>query len=300
VSAGAFAVPRALRVATRGSALARAQTALAVAALRDGANVESEVLVVRTSGDRAPDVPAALMEGQGWFTAELEAALLDGRADAAVHSAKDLPTELAGGLAVVAHLPRADARDALVTRDASSLAALPAGARVGTSSPRREAFLRAARPDLAAVPMRGNVDTRLRKLDEGEVDALLLACAGLDRLGLGDRISERLDPRRFVPAPAQGVIAIEARVDSTAAHACAPVDDARSRAAVRAEREVLRRLGAGCRLPLGAWARVDEERLVLLGALALDDGSVRTAEAAAPLDADPRALGDDVAARLQA
>ncbi|HXA30585.1 MAG TPA: hydroxymethylbilane synthase [Candidatus Angelobacter sp.] len=289
---------RALRIATRGSALALAQTEIVVSLLR-AVHVQTEVAVVHSSGDRAADMPAALMEGQGWFTAELEQAVLDGRADAAVHSAKDLPTELANGLTVVAYLARADARDALVTRDGAGLQGLRSGATVGTSSPRREAFLRALRPDVRAVPMRGNVDTRLRKLDEGEVDALLLAAAGVDRLGRGDRISERLDPHRFVPAPAQGVIAVEAWVESTAAGACAPLDDPVSRAAVRAEREVLRRLGAGCRLPLGAWARVEEGRLVLVGALAAADGSVSTVEMAGDLS-DPRGLGALVAARLGA
>jgi hydroxymethylbilane synthase len=297
VTAGA--PTRALRIASRGSALALAQTELATALLRR-AHVDSEVLVVHSSGDKAASVPAALMEGQGWFTAELEAAVLDGRADAAVHSAKDLPTELASGLTVVAYLARGDARDALVSRDGAGLAELRSGAIVGTSSPRREAFLRALRPDLRTVPMRGNVDTRLRKLDEGEVDALLLACAGLDRLGRADRIAERLDPHRFVPAPAQGVIAVEARAGSTADAACRAVDDATSRAVVRAEREVLRRLGGGCRLPLGAWARVEEGRLVLAGALAAAGGGpLRHAELSGDL-ADPRALGAAVAAELGA
>jgi hydroxymethylbilane synthase len=296
VSSGAAA--RALRIATRGSALALAQTEIVVSLLRV-AHVDTEVLVVHSSGDRAPEVPAALMEGQGWFTAELEQSVLDGRADAAVHSAKDLPTELASGLTVVAYLARADARDALVSRSGESLAELRSGATVGTSSPRREAFLRALRPDLLAVPMRGNVDTRLRKLDSGEVDALLLAAAGLDRLGRGERISERLDPHRFVPAPAQGVIAVEARAESFASAACAPLDDATSRAVVRAEREVLRRLGAGCRLPLGAWARMEEGRLVLVGALAAADGAVSTAELSGGVD-DPRALGAAVAEQLGA
>jgi len=294
VSLGAPA--RALRIATRGSALALAQTEIATALLRR-AHVDTEVLVVHSSGDRAPAVPAALMEGQGWFTAELEQALLDGRADAAVHSAKDLPTELAGGLAVIAYLPRGDARDALVTRDGAGLDGLRSGATVGTSSPRREAFLRALRPDLVAVPMRGNVDTRLGKLDAGEVDALLLAAAGLDRLGRGDRITERLDPHRFVPAPAQGVIAVEARIGSTAERAVEPLDDAVSRACVRAEREVLRRLGAGCRLPLGAWARVEDGRLVLVAALAAADGSVGSVEIAGE-NSDPRGLGAQAAERL--
>ena len=293
-----------LRIATRGSALARAQTELAIAALHSVAAVDTEVLVIRTSGDRSADVPAAQMEGQGWFTAELERALLDGRADAAVHSAKDLPTQLAAGLAIVAHLERGDARDALVTRDAlATLDTLRPGASVGTSSPRREAFLHALRPDLRAVPIRGNVDTRLRKLDAGEVDALLLAAAGLDRLGLGERATERLDPRRFVPAPAQGVIAIEAREGSPAAAACAPADHAQSGAAVHAERAVLAELGGGCRLPLGAWARVEAEELVLLAAIAVEEPGVgfvlRSAELSAPLDRDPRALGVEVAAGLR-
>lgn len=292
---------RVLRIATRGSALARAQTELVVATLRRS-HVDASLLVVRTRGDKAPKTPAAQMEGQGWFTAELEQALLDGRADAAVHSAKDLPTELADGLAVVAHLERGDARDALATRDGSTLATLKEGATVGTSSPRREAFLRALRPDLRAVPMRGNVDTRLRKLDAGEVDALLLAAAGLDRLGAGHRATQRLDPQLFVPAPAQGVIAIETRIDSPAAAACAQADDPPSAAAARAEREVLRRLGAGCRLPLGAWARVEEGSLVVLGALAIEEDRatiIRTAELSGGLD-DPLALGAEVAKRLQA
>ena len=287
-----------LRIATRGSALARAQTDIAIAAL---GGVDTEVVVIRTSGDRSPDVPAEQMEGQGWFTAELEQALLDGRADGAVHSAKDLPTQLAGGLAVVAHLPRGDARDALVTRDGTGLATLAEGARIGTSSPRREAFLRSLRPDVEVVPMRGNVDTRLRKLDEGEVDGLLLAAAGLDRLGRGDRATERLDPQLFVPAPAQGVIAIEARIGSDAVAGFAVADDAEATAAVRAEREVLLRLGGGCRLPLGVWARVEDDRLVVLGALAIADGAsmtIHTAELAAELSVDPRALGAAVAAKL--
>ncbi|HZS14216.1 MAG TPA: hydroxymethylbilane synthase [Candidatus Dormibacteraeota bacterium] len=294
MTAGAPA--RALRIATRGSALALAQTEIAVSELRR-VHVEAEVLVVHSSGDRSPDVPAALMEGQGWFTAELEQAVLDGRADAAVHSAKDLPTDLASGLAAVAYLARADARDAVVSRDGAGLDGLRTGATVGTSSPRREAFLRALRPDLVPVPIRGNVDTRLRKLDEGQVDALLLACAGLDRLGRGDRISERLDPLRFVPAPAQGVIAVEAHRDSTAAEACVALDDAVSRVCVRAEREVLRKLGAGCRLPLGAHARVEEGRIVVTGALGAADGSVRTVTLSGSLD-DARTLGAEVAIEL--
>ncbi len=287
-----------LRLATRGSALALAQTGLAAARLVAAGVTSTETVVIRTRGDREADTPASAMEGMGWFTADLEAALLDGRADAAVHSAKDLPTEPAlGARALLVVVDRGDPRDAIVTRDGGGLAALPAGARVGTSSLRREHFLRALRPDVEVQPMRGNVDTRLRKLDAGEVDAVLLACAGLDRLGLGDRIAERLDPTDFVPAPAQGAIAVEGVGGTAAALHLVRADDPGAAAAVRAERTVLSRLGGGCRLPLGAWARLEAGRLVLAGALAVD-GEVRRAE----LSGDPERpveLGERVAAALR-
>jgi len=287
-----------LRLATRGSALARAQTELAAVALRAAGSTVVETVVIRTRGDRDQSTPAAQMEGEGWFTAELEAAVGDGRADAAVHSAKDLPTVLAPGLSVVAHLERADPRDALVSRHRGGLDGLPEGATVGTSSPRREAFLRALRPDLRTVAVRGNVDTRLRKLADGETDALLLACAGLDRLGLGDRVSERLDPRRVVPAPGQGAVAIEALDGAPAAAVCSAADHGPTTAAVRAERSLLATLGGGCLLPIGAWARWEDGRLVVLGAVAGPDG-VRTAELSSDGD-DPDTLGAAVAARLRA
>ena len=286
-----------LRLATRGSRLARVQTDLATAALQAAGVEGGEAVVIESTGDRNQTTPIRAMEGQGWFTAELEQALLDGRADAAVHSAKDLPTQLAAGLRVAAHLERADCRDALVSRDGAGLRALPEGARIGTSSARRIAFLESFRPDLVAVPMRGNVDTRLRKLDEGEVDALLLACAGLDRLGMGQRITERLDPRGFVPAPAQGAIAIETAAGSDADRLCAAADHGPTRTAIVAERALLAELGGGCLLPLGAWARFEEGRLVLSAALAGADG-VRRAEAAGSPE-EPAALAGIVAARLR-
>jgi hydroxymethylbilane synthase len=287
-----------LRLATRGSALARVQTELAAAALVAAGSAAVETVVITTRGDRDQSTPAAQMEGQGWFTSELEAAVRDGRADAAVHSAKDLPTILAPGLSVVAHLERADPRDALVSRHAGGLDGLPEGATVGTSSPRREAFLHALRPDLRTVEVRGNVDTRLRKLAGGEADALLLACAGLDRLGMGDRISERLDPRRVVPAPGQGAVAIEAVDGTPAAAVCSAADHGATTAAVRAERSLLAGLGGGCLLPIGAWARWEDGQLVVLAAIAGPDG-VRTAELSGD-GADPDALGAAVAARLLA
>jgi hydroxymethylbilane synthase len=286
-----------LRLATRGSALALRQTALAVEALRGVGSGEVKSLVIRTEGDRRNNAPINQLEGQGWFTADLERSLVDGRADVAVHSAKDLPSALGPGLSIAAYLVRADARDGVVSRTGRSLEELPAGATVGTSSARRTGLLAALYPRLNAVPIRGNVDTRLRKLDTGEVDALVLACAGLDRLALGERLTQRLDPFQFVPSPAQGAIALETVTDSASARACAPVDHPPTRLAVTAERAVLSALGGGCLLPLGAWARVEAGRLVLVAAL-VAEGSIRRAEAEGTLEA-PQALGVAVAARLR-
>jgi len=286
-----------LRLATRGSALARRQAQLATEALH-GAGVDGiEMLIVRTEGDRLLHTPIEELEGQGWFTAEIERSLLDGRADIAAHSAKDLPSALAPGLQVAAYLPRADPRDGVVSAGDRPLAELPPGARVGTSSARRAGLIAAMHPALLAVPIRGNVDTRLRKLDGLEVDALVLACAGLDRLGHGDRCCERLDPTTFVPSPAQGTIALEAVTGSRAAALCALVADSATTAAVTAERAVLVALGGGCLLPLGAWARIEDGMLRLTAALVVD-GEVRRAEAAGAIE-DAAALGESVAGRLR-
>jgi hydroxymethylbilane synthase len=266
-----------LRLATRGSPLARAQAELAAAAIEAAGGPVAELVIVRTGGDRNQTTPIDQMEGQGWFTAEIERALLDGRADLAVHAAKDLPTELAGGLEVAALLSRADPRDALVSRAPGGLESLPDGATVGTSSARRAAFVAMLRPTLRAVPIRGNVDTRLRKLDAGEVDGLLLAAVGLDRLGLSERIGERLDPRIFVPAPAQGAIALEVVAGGGAAPAARAAGDAATSLAVGTERALLRALGGGCLLPLGAWARLEDGSLVLSAALGVGD-TVRRVE----------------------
>ncbi len=286
-----------LRLATRGSALALRQARLAADALQAVGHAGVETVVVRTEGDRRLTAPIDQLEGQGWFTADLERSLLDARADVAVHSAKDLPSALAPGLGIAAYLPRADARDGVVSRSGRPLGELPAGATVGTSSARRAGLLTALYPALRAVPMRGNVDTRLRKLEAGEVDALLLACAGLDRLGLGDRCCERLDPGEFVPAPAQGAIALETVAGTAVAGACATVDDPPTRIAVTAERAVLAGLGGGCLLPLGAWARIEDGRLVLVGAFVVD-GRIRRTEASGDLDT-PVSLGEMVAAQLR-
>lgn len=283
-----------LRLATRGSALARAQAALAAEAIQRAGGPATELVIVRTEGDSHQSTPIEQLEGQGWFTAAIERALLDGRADIAVHAAKDLPTELAPGLEVAALLARADARDAVVCRDGGGLGSLADGATVGSSSARRSALLADLRPGLRCVPIRGNVDTRLRKLDAGEVDGLLVAAAGVDRLGLSERIGERLDPRTFVPAPAQGAIALEVVSGGPAAARVTAAGDAATELAVRAERDLLRALGGGCLLPLGAWARLEDGALVLSAALG-GDGGVRRVE----LGGDP-ANPDELVARVAA
>jgi hydroxymethylbilane synthase len=237
----------------------------------------ARIVIVETDGDRrVPDTAW----GEGAFVAAIEQALLDGRVDAAVHSAKDVPTDEDPRLRIAAYLARADPRDALIVRaDATSqsLADLPHGFRVGTDSPRRTGFLLAQRPDLVVHPLHGNVDTRLRRLEEGETDALVLACAGLDRMGLGDRIAERLDPGIVPPAPGQGAIAIQIRRDDARMLALTvAIDDRRTREAVEAERAFLRASGGGCRAPIGAIATVIGDELDLLGGYASPDGA-RTA-----------------------
>lgn len=286
-----------LRLATRGSPLARAQAELAAAAIASGDGPRARLVVVRTGGDRNQSTPIDQMEGQGWFTAEIERCLLAGDADVAVHSAKDLPTALSAGLAVVAMLPRADPSDALVTRDGSLLHVLEDGALIGSSSARRSALLAALRPGLRSVPIRGNVDTRLRKLDAGEVDGLVVASAGMDRLGLSARIAERLDPRQFVPAPGQGAIALEAVAGAPPAVLAAHAGDPATMLVVSCERAVLLALGGGCLLPLGVWARLEADRLVVSAALGTEGGVKRVELGGAPGDA--AGVAERVAAALR-
>ncbi len=260
--------PRVLRLGTRGSALALAQSRT-VAALLRGRGVPVELVTLRTTGDRRPPDTAW---GEGAFVTELEAALLERRIDLAVHSAKDLPTREDARLVVAACPAREDPRDALVCRvRGASLETLPLGTRVGTDSPRRRAFLLARRPDLAVHPLHGNVDTRLRRLEAAETDALVLAVAGLARLGLAGRIDEELNPQLVPPAPGQGALAIQARFDDEPVRALLEaLDDRATRAAVEAERAFLRACGGGCRAPIGALGRVASGELVLLGAVASD------------------------------
>jgi hydroxymethylbilane synthase len=262
-----------ISIGSRGSPLALAQAKL-VAQAFELAGRPSHVVIVETEGDRrAPDTAW----GEGAFVAAIERALRAGFIDVAVHSAKDVPTEEDPWLRIGAYLPRADPRDALVVRanaQARRLDDLPPGCRVGTDSPRRTGFLLARRPDLAVHPLHGNVDTRLRRLDAGETDALVLACAGLDRIGLGDRITERLEAETVPPAPGQGAIAVQIRHhDERMLDLAAAIDDRFTRLAVEAERAFLRASGGGCRAPIGALATIADDVLDLLGGYASPDGS---------------------------
>lgn len=262
---------RKLRIGTRGSRLALIQAEMVASAIRSS-GVDVELVEVLTEGDlREP----GLSLGEGVFVAALERQLAGGAVDLAVHSAKDVPLEVHPALVIGAFPERADPRDVLITRDGgSNLSALAAGAVVGTDSPRRAGFVLRRRPDLVHRPLHGNVDTRLRKLDRGEADALILAAAGLDRLGAGERIDERLDPALVTPAPGQGALAIQCRLeDMEVRQLLAGLDRPEVRLAVATERRVLEGTGGTCRSPVGALATVAGDRLRLLAAAAAPDGS---------------------------
>jgi hydroxymethylbilane synthase len=288
-----------LTVGTRGSALALAQTELVLSALRQRwPGLEVRVERITTTGDRRRDVPLAAL-GRGAFVTEIEAALHGRRIDAAVHSAKDLPSCLSSGLRIGAVLERADPRDVLVSRNGEALLDLPERAHVGTGSPRRACQLRAMRPDLDVDDIRGNVDTRLRKLAAGEFDALVLAAAGLIRLGRADEATEWLDPAVMTPAVAQGAIAVEIRADDReVADLVSPIDHPATAAAVTAERAFLARLGAGCTAAVAAHASVNERSELSLTALigAADGRHVRGARTGSVGDAEE--IGDALASEL--
>ena len=255
---------RTLRIGTRGSQLALVQARWVAARLAEH-DVATVLVTIRTEGD---DRPVDTAWGEGAFVGRIVEALLDGQVDLAVHSAKDVPTDEAPGLVIAAYPPREDPRDALVCRvRGTTLETLPDAARVGTDSPRRGALLRAIRPDLDIVPLHGNVDTRLAKLDRGDADALVLAVAGLARLGRADRIDEILPVSIVAPAPGQGSLAVQARADDTEAiEAVARLDDAATRTAVQAERALLNGTGGGCRSPIGALGRLDGDTLEVVAA----------------------------------
>ena len=259
--------PSILRIATRKSALALWQAEHVATGLRAAhPSLHVELVPLSTRGDEILDKPLATIGGKGLFLKELEVAMLEGRADLAVHSLKDVPADLEPGFTLPAILPRADAADAFVSNDYNHLAALPQGARVGTSSLRRQAQLRALRPDLVLLDLRGNVGTRLNKLDMGDYDAIVLACAGLERLGLASRIRSRLTAPDWLPAPGQAAIAIEARSDQPAVlELLRALDDEETRWTVSAERSMNRALGGSCTVPVGGWCVVTEHGLHLRG-----------------------------------
>ena len=254
-----------IRIGSRGSMLALAQSNWVKRQLQaQYPQAQIDLTIIKTSGDRFVDAPIAAIGGKGIFTKEIEDALLRNDIDIAVHSMKDLPTEMVAGLTIAAVPAREDARDVLVSREGRRLNDLPAGARVATGSLRRQAQLLHHRGDLAIVPIRGNVDTRLRKLDEGQADALIMAAAGLNRIGRPDRITEYLPDEICVSAVAQGALGIEARDDGEIAALLAFLDDADTSFEVSAERMLLERLGGGCQVPIGARARVTGDALTMI------------------------------------
>jgi hydroxymethylbilane synthase len=298
----------ALRIGTRASRLAEWQArhvAERIAAQRGAPAVE--LVHIRTEGDRQSEVPLWQLGGRAFFTREIDRALLEGSVDIAVHSLKDLASEIEAGLTLAATLPRADPRDALISRSAASLAQLPRGARIGTSSLRRRAFLARARPDATLLELRGNVPTRIERLRRGDYDAIVLAAAGLERLGLERQVSEYLAAEHFPPAVSQGVIGVCARAgDATTLQWLAALEDPAARIAASAERALLRRLEGGCQVPLGALARLSEGLLTLEASVCTLDGarclSARGTAAAACGGAvsaeDAIALGTRVAEEL--
>ena len=265
---------RSLRIGTRGSALAIQQTQIVVDALHAAwPDLSVDVMHIRTTGDRIQNVPLAKIGDKGLFVKEIEEALLDGRIDWAVHSVKDLPSELPNGLSVGTLAARSDPRDALVARQGLNLATLPENAVIGTSSLRRRAQLLHWRPDLAIVPVRGNVDTRLRKLETDGLDGIVVAAAGLVRMGWEGRITDIIPPEISLPAVGQGALGIEMRSDDEEAHTLfQPLTCTATQAAVTAERTFLARLQGGCQVPIAAWATVDDSRLCLRGMISDIDG----------------------------
>ena len=290
-----------LRIGTRTSALARWQTSHVQALLRSAEATLAEnaidIVPFSTVGDDLADAPLEVMEGTGFFSSTLERALLEGRIDVAVHSYKDLPVAATPGLVIACVPARGAVEDVLCARDGLTLAALPPGALVGTSSPRRTAQLRALRPDLHYTPLRGNVPTRLARVERGLLDAIVLARAGLERLGLAARASEIFSLEHVLPAPAQGALAVQARAGDTALLArLAALDHAPTRLAVEAEREVLHQLRGGCSVPVGAFAKLERGEVRLTAGVFALDGS--SAHRVAVVGESPIEIGAEAARRL--
>lgn len=289
-----------LVVGSRESRLARLQAERVMERLKARRpDLELEWRGIKTTGDRFKDAPFTALGERGVFVKELQRALLAGEVDIAVHSLKDLPSSLPAGLVLAAVPEREDPRDVLVSRHGLGASDLPAGARLGTSSVRRAAFLKAFRPDLVVVPLRGNVDTRLRKALTEDYDGVILAAAGLSRLGLAEQVTEYIPPEIMPPAPGQGALAVEARADGAEIlELLRAIDDPAARAATAAERAFMRVLEGGCAVAVGAYGRVVAGRLLLLGAVAAPDGSrIFKAEVAGD-PARAEALGEELARRL--
>jgi hydroxymethylbilane synthase len=289
-----------LVIGSRGSQLALWQSEWAKARLLEAhPDLSVDIEVIKTKGDTNLAASFSEIGSKGVFTKEVDEALLSGQTHFSVHSLKDLPTTFPDGLSLTTVSPRADVRDAVCAREVTSLDALPQGARVATSSLRRQALLRSERPDLELVPLRGNVDTRLKKLVTEELDAIILAGAGLKRLSFDDHISELLDPSRFIPAAGQGVMAIVSREDDReTAELLSVMEDGAARYAITAERQALADLGGGCRIPFGAWARIEDETLVMDGVVAHPE---RGEPVRAHVSGDPEraaAMGKQLAADL--
>ena len=285
-----------IRIGSRGSQLALWQANHIAQALRMLGH-EVSIEIIRTTGDRMQNIAFASVGAKGMFTREIEDALLAGTIDLAVHSLKDLPTELGEEFTLAAIPKRADPRDVLVSERYAAFAALPSGAVVGTSSLRRQAQLRARRSDLEYVEFRGNVDTRLAKLAQGKADAIVLAASGLDRLQKTGALRERFDPEVLCPAPGQGALAIECRAGDGAMHAVLePLEDRDTRMAITAERKCLSALGGGCLVPIGAYCHRNGDELSMRAVVASPDG--RQIVYAERRDADPQRLGEQLARQL--
>jgi len=291
---------KAPRIGTRGSILARWQAEFVRKQILQATGIDAEIIIVKTTGDKLTHASFAEIGGQGVFIKELEEALLREEIDLAVHSVKDVPTDVPSRLCFPVICRRNDVRDCLITaKPGQTLLTLRKGARLGTSSLRRAAQMRHKRPDLDVRELRGNVDTRLRKVESGEYDAILLAKAGLDRLGLNGRIAEILEPEILMPAVGQGAIGVQARLkDEEMAEAISPLDDFETRQSIVAERALLGALQGGCQVPLGAWARIERGELVMDAVVCSPDGKQMLRQRSAAPPGEARDLGQKVAELL--
>ena len=295
-----MSAPSSLRIATRQSRLALWQAQHVAGRLREAhPGLVVELVPMTTQGDRIVDRALAQVGGKGLFIKELEIAIADGRADIAVHSMKDVPSDMPPGMTLPAMLPRADPHDAFVSVRYGNFSALPQGARVGTSSPRRQCQLMSARPDLQLLTLRGNVETRLRKLQEDQYDAIVLAAAGLIRLGLDDRITHRFDIEQFVPAVGQGIIGVECRADDARSiELVRALDDTPARQCCEAERAFALRLEGSCHSPIAAHAQISGDKLQLRGVIGSPDGQQMYRDVHSGAVADAQAVGTALADRL--